>query len=75
MVERRKRLSIPVESAAQRTRLLAIPDRGVAIRGVLDMLVENDADTQFVYSCIAVQRFKDYTGKRIDSRSKGRSFG
>lgn len=29
-------------------------------------MVENDADAHFVYSCTAVQHFKDYTGKPID---------
>ncbi len=66
VVERRKRLSVPVQSPAQRKRLLAVPEQEVAIRGLLGGLVDNDTDTYFVYSSTSVEYFLDYADKRIE---------
>lgn len=67
VVERRRRLSLlQVNSAEQRDRLAPLPDQELAIRGVLDGLVDNDSDTYFVYSSTLVDRFIDYNNTPID---------
>jgi hypothetical protein len=66
LVERRKRLSVPVTTVEQRVRLSPLPDEEAAIQGVLETLVDNTSDTYFVYSSTDVEYFVDYDGKRIE---------
>ena len=66
LVERGKRSSLPVDSREQRARLSRLPAQENAIQGVLDGLVDNEADTTFVYSSTLVERFIDYEGKAIE---------
>jgi hypothetical protein len=66
LVERRRRLSLPVKSEAQRDRLMPLPDVEAATRGVLESLVDDGSDTYFVYSSTNVEHFADRDGLRID---------
>ena len=66
LVERRKRLSLPVRSEAQKERLMPLPDQEAATRGVLERLVDNGSDTYFVYSSTTVEHFVDSDGRRIE---------